>query len=246
MLLFLVRRGVLITQSPARLVQWSRPGRRSTKSDSQSNKLTSPARPIRRRLVKSCRLSSRLALGRWRLTLLGSNASTVPACKSPCSHALSMDDGSHGCHGSMLRAPFSIPSPWCVAHLTAPRHPVRDFHYPILCDPELMAPCMPARFANVPGGWPQVALYRGPALTFWLLMSPLRRLESARSPLASGLYIQGQGPMRLGRPRPFLRSSLQTLNLDSNLTISLFDFSSDQQLTPCRFSASSGSRLSLT
>lgn len=129
---------------------------------------------------------------------------------------------------SVLRAPFSIPSPWCVAHLTAPRHPVRDFHYPILCDPELMAPCMPARFANVPGGWPQVALYRGPALTFWPLMSPLRRLESARSPLASGLYIQGQGPMRLGRPRPFLPSSLQTLNLDSNLTISLFDFSSDQ------------------
>lgn len=67
MLLFLVHRVVLITQSPALLVQWSRPGRRSTESDSQSNRLTSPARPIRRRLVKSRRLSSRLALDRWRL-----------------------------------------------------------------------------------------------------------------------------------------------------------------------------------
>lgn len=85
MLLFLVRRVVLITQSPARLVQWSRAGRRSTESGSQSvsptsqqaNKLTSPARPIRRCLVKSRRLSlsssSRLALGR------------CPLATKPCS-----------------------------------------------------------------------------------------------------------------------------------------------------------------
>lgn len=66
---------------------------------------------------------------------------------------------------------LSSPSPWswCVAHLTvtAPKDPVLDFHYPILCDPELMPrACQhafsPTSLAKYPGYWawlpPRVAL----------------------------------------------------------------------------------------